>query len=474
MKPNTKLQPVLSRIVLTIAALSINAAHAEPINLTQTSAASPVLNFNQCVEIALKQNFDLVASRAQFEQAQAGLDQAKANRMPKLTASINAMGSNDALNAFGMKLSQRTATFNDFGANQFDPNNLNVAPTSLNYPGFTTNVNTRLELQIPVYTGGMITSGIKQAQAYIKAARNGDEAARQKVIFQVLQAYQGVHSARAYLAVSKQAETAANSQVGMMEKLLKGGVIVKSDLLSAKVRLQDVRIQRVQAENAVSNALDQLHLLLGMPLTEPLDVGSSVNVKPTVMTTEALRQTAVANNPGINALRQQVEASQASVGVARAAYKPQAGLMLRQDWNDPKLGFSANSYTVGGTLSWTAFDGGVTTAIVARAHATQDEIAAKLAQAEANVAYQVEDARRKEDEAEQRLSARQLGREQAEEATNLVNKRYTNGVATITEQLAAQAQLDKARADVVAAEYDVAIQRANLKLALGQLDADSL
>ncbi|MFA5170014.1 MAG: TolC family protein [Sulfuriferula sp.] len=473
MKPNTKLQPVLSSIALAIAALSINAAYAEPINLTQANTASPVLNFNQCVEIALKQNFDLVASHAQLEQAQAGLDQAKANRMPKLTASINAMGSNDALNAFGMKLSQRTATFNDFGLSQYTGVGT-VAPDSLNYPGFTTNVNTRIELQIPVYTGGMISSGIQQAQAYIKAARNGDAAARQKVIFQVLQAYQGVHTARAYLAVSKQAETAADSQVSMMEKLVKGGVIVKSDLLSAKVRLQDVRVQRAQAENAVTNALDQLHLLLGMPLTEPLDVGSSVNVKPTVMTTEALRQTAVANNPGINALRQQVEASQASVGVARAAYKPQAGLMLRQDWNDPKLGFSANSYTVGGTISWTAFDGGVTTAIVARAHAAKDEITAKLAQAEAGVAYQVEDARRKQDEAEQRLSARQLGREQAEEAANLVNKRYTNGVATITEQLAAQAQLDKARADVVAAEYDVAIQRANLKLALGQLDADSL
>lgn len=466
MNPHIKHRPVLSAIALAISLLSLNTAQAE------------TLSFQQCVNTALKQNFDLAASRAQIEQAQAGLDQAQGNRMPKLTASINAMGTNDALNAFGMKLSQRTATFNDFGLSSFNFNNPSasgtIAPDTLNYPGFTTNVNTRLELQIPVYTGGMITSGIRQAQSYIQAARNGDVAARQKVIFQVLQAYQGVHTARAYLEVSKQAENTANSQVSMMEKLVKGGVIVKSDLLSAKVRLQDIRIQRVQAENAVSNALDQLHLLLGMPLTEPLNVGASVSVKPTTMTTDELRLTAVANNPGVNALRKQVEASQANIGVATAAYKPQVGLMLRQDWNDPKFGFSANSYTVGGTVSWTAFDGGVTTAIVARARASQNEITAKLAQAEAGVAYQAEDARRKADEAEQRLSARQLGSEQAEEAASLVGKRYVNGVATITEQLAAQTQLDKARADIVAAEYDVAIQRANLKLTLGQLEADQL
>ena len=454
-------QSILSTVAFVISLLSVSSAQAD------------TLSFKQCVDTALKQNFDLVASRAQIDQAQAGLDQARATRMPKLTASINAMGSNDALNAFGMKLSQRSATFNDFGLSQYTGVGT-VAPDSLNYPGFVTNVNTRLELQIPIYTGGMISSGIQQAQLYIQAARNGDAAARQKVIFQVLQAYQGVHTARAYLGVSKQAEAAADSQVSMMEKLVKSGVIVKSDLLSAKVRLQDVRVQRAQAENAVTSALDQLHLLLGMPLSEPLNVGSSVSVKATTMSTETLRQTAIANNPGVNALRRQVEASHANIGIAAAAYKPQVGLMLRQDWNDQKLGFSANSYTVGGTVSWTAFDGGVTTAIVARARAAQDEITAKLAQAEAGVTYQAEDARRKAQEAEQRLSARQLGSEQAEEAASLVNKRYVNGVTTITEQLAAQAQLDKARADVIAAEYDVTIQRANLKLTLGQLEADPL
>ncbi len=447
-------------------------ALAATISLAVTSYASAeTLSFEQCVNTALKQNFDLNISKAQIDQAEAGLNQAQGNRMPKLIVSMNAMGSNDALNAFGMKLSQRTATFNDFGLSQYTGVGT-VAPDSLNYPGFVTNFNTRLEIQVPIYTGGMISSGIQQAQAYIRAARSGDNAARQRVIFQVLQAYQGVHTARAYLNVAKQGEAAATSQVKVMGSMVKGGVIVKSDLLSAKVHLQDVRVQRAQAENAVSSALDQLHLLLGIPLTQPLDVGASVTVKPTTATPEILLQTAITNNPGINAMRQQVQASQANVGVAKAAYKPQVGLMLRQDWNDPRIGFSANSYTVGGSISWTAFDGGVTTAIVARARAAQDEIAAKLAQAEAGIAYQVEDARRKANEAEQRLAARQLATEQAEEAASLVNKRYTNGVATITEQLGAQAQLDKARADVVAAEYDLAIQRASLKLALGQLEFD--
>ncbi|MHB1677987.1 MAG: TolC family protein [Sulfuriferula sp.] len=441
------------------------------------SAKAETLNFAQCVSTALQQNFDLTVSREQVDQAEAGLGQAQGKRLPQLTASLNAIGTNDALSAFGLRLSQRNANFNDFGAGQFNPGNpgaLTVAPNNLNNPGFVKNFNPRLELQIPVYTGGMISGGIKQAQAYIQAAQNGDQAARQQVIFDVLRAYQGVYATRAYLSVTRQSETAAESQVQMMQKLVKSGVIVKSDLLSAQVHLQDVRVQRTQAENAVANALDQLHLLLGLPLTEPLDIGAPVEVKPVLTPTETLKQTAVANNPGINALRHQLEARQAGVDIAKALYQPQVGLMLRQDWNDPQLGFGASSYTIGGSVTWIAFDGGITKASVERARSAQNETAAKLAQSEANIAFQVADAKRKASEAEQRLSVRQLALEQAEEAASLVDKRYASGVATITEQLGAQAQLDKARADIVTAQYDLTIQRASLKLALGQLGLDSL
>lgn len=441
------------------------------------SAIAETLSFAQCVATALQQNFDLVTSQEQINQAQAGLDQAQDSRMPKLTASLNAIGTNDALSAFGIKLSQRNATFNDFGAGQFNPsspNGLNVAPNNLNYPGFVTNFNTRLEVQVPIYTGGMISGGIKQAQAYIKAAQNGDEAARQRVIFQVLRAYQGVHATRAYLAVTEQGEIAARSEVKMMTDLVKSGTIVKSDLLSAQVHLLDIQIQRLQAENAVANALDQLHILLGLPLTQALDVGAPVDIKPPLAKTAELSQTALANNPAVIALRHQVEASQAGVDIAEASSQPQVGFMLRQEWNDAQLGLGASSYTIGGSISWVAFDGGVIKAGVARARSIQNENVAKLAQAEANVAYQVADAQRKANEAEQSLAVRQLALTQAEEAAGLVNKRYANGVATITEQLAAQTQLDKARADVVTAEYDLAIQRASLKLALGQLELNQL
>jgi hypothetical protein len=54
------------------------------------------------------------------------------SRLPKVTASLNLTRTDDALNAFGLKLSQRSARFNDFGANEFTgPSALGVAPHNL-------------------------------------------------------------------------------------------------------------------------------------------------------------------------------------------------------------------------------------------------------------------------------------------------------------------------------------------------------
>lgn len=441
------------------------------------AASADTLDFAQAVQRALAQNPDIIVAGTQIGQAQAAVRQSEGARLPKLTASINVTRTDDALNAFGLKLAQRNATFNDFGAGEFNPANpsvLSVAPQNLNHPDPVNNFNARLEAQLPLYTGGMIEGYSEQARAYLRAAQQGDTLARQKVIFDVLRAYEGVHTARAYANVARLARNAAESYVKTIDNLFKGGVVVKSDLLSAKVHLEDVKVQQTQADNAVQQALDQLHLLLGMPLTEPLDVAGNVEVRPLEGKLADYQADALKSNPGLAALRNQLDAAQAAIKVARAGKYPQAGLLARFDTNDNAIGFDAHSYTLGGQVSWQLFDGGVISGAIQRAQAGRDEVAAKLNQAENGIAYQVADAWRRADEAQRRVMARELAVSHAEEAQRIVEKRYGSGVTTITELLSAQAQLDKTRADLVAARYELKVQRANARLAVGRLQPDQL
>lgn len=443
--------------------------------LASAASLAEKLEYKQCVETALVQNPDLAISRAQIEQAEAAVRQAQGNKLPRLNLSLTATRSNDALNAFGMKLGQRNATFNDFGALQFaGPGTEGIAPHNLNHPDSVNNFNSRIELLVPVYNGGMVQSYVDTAKAYVRAAQSGDEVARQQIAKHVLMAYQGVHTARAYIKLAEEARAAAEEYVRISDKLHKQGMVVKSDVLSAKVNLQDIKVKVVEAKNAEAAALNQLALLMGKSLDAPLDVGAPVTPALLPGSATDLRAQALNEHAGLRALRNQLEGAGAQVDAARAGKKPQFNVMLRQDWNDKNLGLDASSYTVAGVLSWAAFDGGVNNATIDRAQAARSELAARLRQAEEGVGYQVTDARRKALEAEEKIGVREAGLEHAQEAQRLVKKRYENGMATLIELLGAQAQLDKANADLVAARYELAVNRAELKRVVGVLSTEHI
>lgn len=136
--------------------LLLTAVLTAALSLSSLYARAETLDFRQCVEAALAQNPDLAISRSQIEQAEAAVRQAQGNHWPRLNLSLTAMKTDDALNAFGLKLSQRNATFGDFGAGEFNPSNpavLSVAPQDLNHPDTVTNYNPRIELLVPIYNG---------------------------------------------------------------------------------------------------------------------------------------------------------------------------------------------------------------------------------------------------------------------------------------------------------------------------------
>lgn len=442
--------PFLSHVLLLAMATALPAL-AEP------------LSFQQCVAEALARNPDLAASGARINQAEAAIASAEGARLPRVNLSLTATRSNDPLGAFGLKL----------GQGQVDPAT-DFAAATLNSPDAVNNFNTRIEVTAPLYTGGQLTAQADQARAGARAARQGDAATRQQLIVQVAQAYQGVHTARAYLRVGEESEKTAAEYLRVTESLLRQGMAVKSDVLTARVNLEDARLRVAEARRQEASALDQLKMLMGRPLTELVEVGASHATTMPEGDESALLEQALNRHPGLLALREQKEAARAQVEAARAGRRPQVSLMARQDWNDESLGLSASSYTVAGVMSWNAFDGGVAQSGIDRASAGQNEADARLRQAESAIAFQVRDARRQAVEAEVRQNARQAAVADAEEAQRLTRKRYENGLATLVDLLAVQAQLDRARAELVAARHDIEISRIELKRAVGLLAADTL
>ncbi len=422
------------------------------------------LDFKACVDQTLAQNPQREVSAARMAQAQAALQQASRSRLPQFTLSLTVSQSDNPLNVFGMKLQQANVDMaTDMSSNEV-----------LNNPEAYTDYNTRVEMLLPIWNGGKISSFKKQAKAMVEAAQNGDVAVQQMLTFYVYQAYEGLHAARSFIKVADQALKAADAYVITTRNLVTQGIVVRSELLSAQAHRAEVELMLEQAKNQEQMALDGLRSLMGMDDNAPLDIAGRVDIALPSEDVNELTQMALSANPMLAALRNQAKAGHAAVGAERAAYYPSFNLMARNDWNDKEFGTTASSYTVAAVASWKITDFGVTGGAVDRANAQAREQDAQLRAEEQKVRLDVLKAWREYQNASKKVHSNKLAVAYANEAQELIMKRYQTGVSTMTEVLASQTQLDKARAELVNAEYSMNIQKAQLRLATGRMSLDQL
>lgn len=443
-----------------------------------SAGATPLLTPAQAYTQALQQAPQMVQSRAQVAEAHGAVREARGHLLPTLNLSATVSGSDNPLNVLGMKLQQRRATFNDFGAGTFTgPATLGIAPNNLNHPAWYRNYQTQAQLVVPVYNGGQTWAALHRAAAMLAAAMQGEVFARQRLLFEVIRLYVGVGTARDYQRAALKGRKAAQAYVTLARKLYQQGVVDKTDVLRAQVHLDDARLALAQARKQLAVSREGLHILLGVPAGRSLHLapGDTVNITlPAGGAVGPLQNAAIVGNPGLQVLGAQVRAAQAGVSSARAAYLPHFNIVLSRQWNDTTLRLANASTTVAGVLSWDVFDLGSRRGAMDRATARVMRRQGALRQARNTLRLQVQTAWQEVQLAHTRSQLKRSSVADATEATRLAKLRYEKGVTTFTQLLAARAELDKSRADLVGAHYQEVMARAGLLLALGRLQPQAV
>ena len=183
---------------------------------------------------------------------------------------------------------------------------------------------------------------------------------------------------------------------------------------------------------------------------------------------------ALTSNPQLAAKRKEVSSSLYHARIAKADSYPSFNVMMRQEWNNDALSLDNSSYTVAGVVSWNVMDFGVTQSSVDMANAEAMQKRASVKAQENKIRLDVLLNWQKMQVALKQVQTDKLAVEHATEAQGLIVKRYEGGVATMTEVLASKTQLDKAKAELVSAEFDVNIYKAKLRLVTGTMALDQL
>jgi len=434
------------------------AALAAPLGAQPTRADRPALRLAEVLQAVDRDGYAPAAARAEADAARADVTATLPGLLPHLRVEGGTVRTTDPIGVFGARLRQRAVTQADFD------------PARLNRPDALSLTTGALVLEQPLLAPqallGRRAAGLAAEAASAMADRSTEQAR-----LGAARAYYGAVVAVASVAALDSAVSAGQAHVRQATTLERNGVVTRSDMLLAQVRVGELEARRASAAGQATIARLGLAVQMGAPGDT---TGTLPALLPNTGEISALVDAGWPHASGIDA-RRDVQAAQLGERAARAdiartngSWLPTVGAVARTDWaavNQPFAG--APFWTVGVMASWSVFRGGGDVADRQRATARARAAASRADGAEAQAQLEATQARIERDVALERLRIADRSLEQAAEALRLVQRRYDGGLAAITELLDAAAAHTAADLATVAARHDALVALAAERVALG-------
>ncbi|MGA9416243.1 MAG: TolC family protein [Terriglobales bacterium] len=418
----------------------------------------------QAASIALEKNPLRKAAVADTKAASAGVREAQSFLMPHVTFSELGTRGDDPMYVFGTKLRQQRFTTNDFDLNQ------------LNTPLPFGNFSTRFGGTWNLFDSFASWHGVSRAKEMNTASTHQLERTDQEILFRVVQTYYGVLLAAKQLEVSDRAKKTAKSIMDRSQTRYDSGVVVESDLLSAKVRLASREQELIRARNNLELARAQLNTAMGVPidaLYQPADPLADQSL--TVSSLADLEQKALTSRPDLKRIESEQSAQQLSVAIAKSSFGPRLNVFAGWQMDNPTLlaGGGGNNWLGGIELQFDIFEGGAKRAVLSRERAIAEKMAALKQAASDAVRLEVRQAYYDLDSNRQQVGVARSSIAQAQESLRINQDRYDGGLITITDLLGAEEAARRSQTDYWQAVYQFHISYANLELASGTLNLQS-
>lgn len=338
------------------------------------------------------------------------------------------------------------------------------------FPDIPDNWRARAALGLPLYTGGRLTAAIEAAQRQLEASGKDTQAAQADLRLETAVAFWVLVNGRESVRVLTEGLAAYDQHLQDAKNRVEQGLAASNELLAVQVERDRAELQRLQAESAARAAEANLQRLLDLPSTTVIEpVPGEPVAAPPALDREALAQAALLARPELEAVRARRQAAEAGVRVQRAARLPQATLFGGFDYARPNPRILPqtdswnDTWSVGVSVGFTAFDGGRISAASAQAQAQADAVRQQALDLERRVRLEVAQRVLDVQTAAASRGVAQQGLASARENARVARDRYREGLIPSSELLDAETNLLRAGLSLTEAEN-------GLRLALDALD----
>ncbi|MBS0362098.1 MAG: efflux transporter outer membrane subunit [Proteobacteria bacterium] len=299
---------------------------------------------------------------------------------------------------------------------------------------------------------GRIRRTIESAKSNAQASAADLEAAKLTAQAELATDYFGLRAADAEIALQQATVTAYQRSLTIAQNRYNAGVTVRSDVYQAQTQLANAQADLAGATQQRADFEHAIAVLVGEPpgsftLAAAPWIGNVPAVPPTLPSAILQRR------PDVAAAERRVQAANAQIGVATAAFFPNVTLSGSYGYAATELGHlisSSNSlWSYGAQVAETVFNGGARIAQVRGARAARDQSVAQYRQTVLQALQNVEDELIATKVLAQQAELRRQASEAADASEKIFQNQYASGTVSYTDVIAAQTAAYNARLAVV-------------------------
>ncbi len=306
-------------------------------------------------------------------------------------------------------------------------------------------------------------------RALVDAAAATAQSARLQLALTVEQQYFTACATRALAGVAQESLDNQDKHLAQIEGFVQAGTRPEIDLAQARSDRANAEVQLINARNSYALAKAELAQSMGADAgefdvaDEHIDAVAGENDTIDTLLGEALRA-----RPELAAAAAQLRAQGLTIVAAKDTYGPSLALNASVSEGGSTQASPGATWSVGASLNWQLFTGGLSYYGVKEAEATRDALAATRDALVLQVRFQIVQAQLGVHANEAALAAAATALESTREQLRLAEGRYQAGVGSVIELGDAQIAYANAGAQSVQARYNVFAARAALLEAIGR------
>ena len=417
-------------------------------------------SLRECCNYAVEHNISIKQQQNQCRQQELNLSTAKNSRLPDLSGSV---GQNFS---FGRGLTAENTY-----------SNTNTSSTSFS-----------LGTSIPLFTGFQIPNQIKLNQLNLEAATADLEKAKNDIRMQVAQAYVQILYDMEIADVARRQIAIDSAQVARLEAFVNNGKASEAELSQQRAALANSRLTATQADNNYRLSILTLTQLLELPSPEGFCIirpdisgifGLSENSGLSALSPDAIYAEALGIKPEITAQQLRLKGTEHSIKIAQAGNLPTLSLSGGLGTNYyTTSGFPSDAFGtqlknnfsqyIGVNLNVPIFNRFQTRNNIRSARIEQETQQLQLDNTKKTLYKEIQQVYYNALTAQSKEASSQQAVQSSKDAFTLMQAKYENGKATITEFNEAKNNYLKSESDLVQARYENLYQHALLAFYRGQ------